>query len=256
MHSSHWLASRLIGDTVRNSAGETLGRINELVIEPASGQIDFAVLLLDAFVGSPERFIAVPWNALGVMAGRDYVLLDMDKNVLSQAPWFAERDWPDFADPTWRSSVYRCYGVTYPAVAPTRVVVEHRDYRLPRKRTSVLGSIFLFLVLLVLAGFAYLIASRGWERAKADTLRSFYDVAYAMKETSGDAAITTKVKMALSLNKSIPEHDIHVETNDGIVTLSGHVDSDETRTVAGKVAGDTPGVLQVHNDLDLMSPGK
>jgi osmotically-inducible protein OsmY len=40
------------------------------------------------------------------------------------------------------------------------------------------------------------------------------------------------------------------------VTLRGQVDSDQTRAVAAKVAEDTPGVLQVHNDLDVISPGK
>jgi hypothetical protein len=172
MRSSHWLASRLIGDPVRNSAGDLLGRINELIVEPSTGQIDFAILTLDNLAGTGERFAAVPWHALGLMTGRDYVLLDMDKNVLSRAPWFAERDWPNFADSEWRSRVYTYYGVASPAVTSNRVHVERPGYTLPRRGMSVLGGIFLILVLLVLAGFAYLIATRGWDRAKADTVRS------------------------------------------------------------------------------------
>jgi hypothetical protein len=121
---------------------------------------------------------------------------------------------------------------------------------------SIVGLGLMVLLILALVSFAYLVGTRGFERAKADMLRSFYDVGYAMKETSTDAALTAKVKVALSLDKRIPAKDIHVETDDGVVTLRGRVSDDQTRALAGQVAGDTPGVLQVHNELDVMTSGK
>src|SRR5262249_60283005 len=97
---------------------------------------------------------------------------------------------------------------------------------------------------------------RGWERAKADSIRSIDEVVYAMKETSTDAAITAKVKAALALNKDIAADPIHVETDDRIVTLHGQVHDEQARVTAERIAGETPGVLQVHNELDVMTPGK
>jgi osmotically-inducible protein OsmY len=86
-------------------------------------------------------------------------------------------------------------------------------------------------------------------------MNSMQGVTYAMKETSSDAALTAKVKTALTLNKRIPAGRINVESADGIVTLRGDVDRDESRTLAGAVAEDTPGALEVRNHIYVTSPG-
>src|SRR5215831_14948794 len=133
MRLRNWSANRLIGEPVRNSAGETLGQIQELIVDPATARIDFAVIRLVPVVGVEDRYVAVPLNALGVSSGRDYVLLDVDKNFLDRGPSSFSREWPDFTDPPWRARVYNYYGVAEPAAIPSRVVVEHRDYLPPGK---------------------------------------------------------------------------------------------------------------------------
>ena len=72
-----WFTSNLVGHPVRNSAGETLGKVEELVVDPATGAVQFAVISLNGLMR--DRYIAVPWSALEFAPGRDYVLLDMDK---------------------------------------------------------------------------------------------------------------------------------------------------------------------------------
>ncbi|MEJ2346402.1 MAG: BON domain-containing protein [Gammaproteobacteria bacterium] len=64
-----------------------------------------------------------------------------------------------------------------------------------------------------------------------------------------DAAITTKVKTKL-LGDSITEGlKVHVETNHGVVELSGFVKTAEQRAQAGKLAQGVPGVKAVRNGL-------
>lgn len=64
-----------------------------------------------------------------------------------------------------------------------------------------------------------------------------------------DAAITTKVKAKL-LGDSVTEGlKIHVDTENGIVRLSGFVDTDQQRARAGKLAAQVPGVKSVRNGL-------
>jgi len=77
-----------------------------------------------------------------------------------------------------------------------------------------------------------------------------------MKDVSSDAALTAKVKTALSLNRRIPGNTINVDSKNGVVTLRGEVNDDETRTAAANIAQDTPGVQEVHDHLYVISRGK
>src|SRR5215475_3489896 len=105
------LATALIGRTVRNSAGETLGRIEDLVLDPSNGRILFAILSFAGLSIPNDRFVAVPWGKFGGLSpGRDYLLLDVEKNVLADAPWFERNRWPDTSDASGRSRVYNHYG--------------------------------------------------------------------------------------------------------------------------------------------------
>lgn len=251
MRSSYWFGSRLVGAPVRNRAGTMLGTIAELVVEPATARIEFAVIALESGPGMAQRFVAVPWNVLGLVAGEDDVLLDTDRIAVEGGPSFTAAEWPDFADPAWRRQVYSDYRVAGPAVVPQRVVVEPQEYRVAARGVSVWAQLFLFLVFIGLASFAYLVATRGWEQAKSEILHSFSEVGYAMKEDSSDATLTAKVKTALSLNKNVPSGDVHVDSDEQVVTLRGRVPNEQARAIAGKIAGDTPGVLQVDNELEV-----
>jgi hyperosmotically inducible periplasmic protein len=66
-----------------------------------------------------------------------------------------------------------------------------------------------------------------------------------------DATITAKVKYRLILNKNIASYDINVDTKNGVVTLSGKVDSGEKRDLAVKLAENTSGVLKVEDSLTV-----
>jgi osmotically-inducible protein OsmY len=78
---------------------------------------------------------------------------------------------------------------------------------------------------------------------------SLQGAAYAAKETSHDAALTTKVKAAFALSKRIPSDKISVDSQGESVTLRGEVPSDQIRNLAESVAGDVPGVEEVHNHI-------
>jgi len=72
-------------------------------------------------------------------------------------------------------------------------------------------------------------------------------------ETTGnyidDTAITTKVKSALASDDLVKSTDIHVNTTQGIVQLSGMVDTSDQKSAAAKDAAAVAGVKDVTNDL-------
>jgi len=257
MVRNDWLASSWIGRPVRNSAGATIGKIEDAVVNPDSGAVTFGILSSEGWIGIGNRLVAVPWNLLGFSPNRDYVLLNVDKNVLEKAPTFDRTQWPDVSDAAWRSRVYGHYGYPDPAVARDHTVVVHREYREsrePRKEMSVLGALFLGLVLLGLLGFTYMVATRGWTQARNEVVGGMHGVTYAMKDIGGDAALTAKVKTALSLNKHLAAGNIDVDSNNGAVTLRGDVSDDQARTLAETIASDTPGVREVQNHLFVAAP--
>ena len=93
-------------------------------------------------------------------------------------------------------------------------------------------------------GGGVLIYQRDAARSLGDTLRS-------VKETSQDAATTSKVKTALLLSKHVSAFDVKARTNRGEVTLTGEVPTEETRRLAGAITQDTSGVTAVHNNLTV-----
>jgi sporulation protein YlmC with PRC-barrel domain len=105
-------ASTLAGDSVRNSAGENLGKVDEIMIDIPSGRVAYAVLSFGGVLGIGNKLFAVPWSALRVDEDEKCFILDMDKNTLESAPGFDKDNWPDMADTTWGSTVFRYYGAT------------------------------------------------------------------------------------------------------------------------------------------------
>jgi osmotically-inducible protein OsmY len=72
-------------------------------------------------------------------------------------------------------------------------------------------------------------------------------------ESSGqyvdDSVITTKVKAAIFDEATLKMLQINVKTFKGVVQLSGFVDSTQSVSKAGEVAGSVNGVVSVKNDL-------
>jgi hyperosmotically inducible periplasmic protein len=69
-----------------------------------------------------------------------------------------------------------------------------------------------------------------------------------------DASITAQVKMAFLTHHSTSAFKTGVETNNGIVTLSGNATSGAGKDMATKVAGDINGVTSVVNNMTIVNP--
>ena len=64
-----------------------------------------------------------------------------------------------------------------------------------------------------------------------------------------DSVITTKVKTAIFNEESLKTMQINVKTYQGVVQLSGFVDSAQSASKAGEVARRVENVIAVKNDL-------
>jgi len=103
-------ASTIIGTDVVNSKGENLGDIKEVVIDPSSGRVAYAVVAFGGFLSMGEKLFAIPFSSFKYDAAtKDYVL-DIAKERLEAAPGFDSDHWPSMSDEKWNRDVYKYYG--------------------------------------------------------------------------------------------------------------------------------------------------
>jgi hypothetical protein len=81
-------ASEIEGARVTNFQNQEIGDIDELLIEPETGQVRFAVLSVGGFLGLGSVRVAVPWLAFQIerAQGKTKYLLDATKERLEKAP--------------------------------------------------------------------------------------------------------------------------------------------------------------------------
>jgi sporulation protein YlmC with PRC-barrel domain len=111
-------ARDLTGLSVYNPSNESLGKIEDLVVDPQNGRIRYAVLSFGGVLGMGDKYFAIPWRKLAFVskgetsAGtqkEDHCVLDLPKDVLKNAPGFNKDNWPNFADQNWRQTVEQYY---------------------------------------------------------------------------------------------------------------------------------------------------
>ena len=66
-----------------------------------------------------------------------------------------------------------------------------------------------------------------------------------------DTALTAAVKSKLIADSTTKAYQINVETQKGVVQLTGFVNSNEAKARAAQLAGDVEGVVSVKNDLEI-----
>ena len=70
-----------------------------------------------------------------------------------------------------------------------------------------------------------------------------------------DKTIVTKIKTAMYTDPVVKGTQVEVKSLNGVVQLSGFVDSQEAKDRAGQIASQTKGVVQVYNNI-LLPTGK
>jgi sporulation protein YlmC with PRC-barrel domain len=135
-------ATQLSGSAVNDSSGKRIATIEDTLINPSSGRVDFALLSLNgadeqssstysgntssttpqsskmATSASPSKLVPVPWSLLKTASGSSQYMtatekptftLNVEQSKLSAAPSVSESD---LRQSEWQQRVYSYYGVT------------------------------------------------------------------------------------------------------------------------------------------------
>jgi sporulation protein YlmC with PRC-barrel domain len=100
-----WItASTLLDYDLTNMNGESMGEIEDLLVNMSTGEIPYATIEYGGFLDIGDRQVAVPlnalnWNAVGQLG------LTIEEDQLANYPDLGD-GWPNTSDPTWDDNLF------------------------------------------------------------------------------------------------------------------------------------------------------
>lgn len=106
-------ASQVIGMSVYNANSESIGTVNDIVVDGKTGQCRYLAIKFGTTFGLGGKLFAVPYTAVQFRydskTNQHYVLFDVRKEQLEQAPGFPSDNWPDFGDARFTGTIDKFY---------------------------------------------------------------------------------------------------------------------------------------------------
>jgi sporulation protein YlmC with PRC-barrel domain len=107
-------AKSIIGYEIRNPQGEDLGKVDNIMVNLNSGEVEYVVVEFGSFLGVGGKLFAVPLKELKVDAENKTFTLNRDKEYLKKSPGFDKDHWPDTNDHSYFNNVSMYYGSYLP----------------------------------------------------------------------------------------------------------------------------------------------
>jgi sporulation protein YlmC with PRC-barrel domain len=105
-----FMVDKIIGSKVINLKGETLGKIEDLVVDIDTGEIVYAVLDCGGFLGIGSKLFPVPWKSLAALPSEGIFFLNQSKEQMEKAPAFEKNNLPNMGDMHWGEGIFKHYG--------------------------------------------------------------------------------------------------------------------------------------------------
>jgi sporulation protein YlmC with PRC-barrel domain len=110
-HTEAIPASRVIGTSVYNAAGESIGEIEDVMLDKLSNGIMFAVIGFGGFLGMGEKYHAIPWASLDYDEDQGGYVVPFSEDQLKAAPTHSIEELTKGDGETARDESYSYYGV-------------------------------------------------------------------------------------------------------------------------------------------------
>ena len=98
-------ASELSGLNVHNGDNQTVGEINDLIIDDADGHVRYVALSVGGFLGVGNKLFAIPLQSFAINKdsnGKLTAELPVTKESFKNIDGFDKDHWPNIADKTWQ----------------------------------------------------------------------------------------------------------------------------------------------------------
>lgn len=112
--TSELIASNKVeGTSVFDVEGERLGSIMNFMVDKRSGTAEYAVMQFGGFLGIGADYYPIPWSMLTYSTDHGGYVVDLDKDMLEDAPRYSDESNEPAYDQGYNEQVYSYYGVTY-----------------------------------------------------------------------------------------------------------------------------------------------
>lgn len=102
-------AEKVAGTNVYNTAGDSLGEIEDVMIDKRSGKIAYAVMSFGGFLGMGERYHPLPWNTLKYDTNQGGYVVGLTKEQLKGAPTYGRDESPAWGDRAYEQGIHDYY---------------------------------------------------------------------------------------------------------------------------------------------------
>lgn len=102
---------RLLNEHVIDIEGRDIGRVEDLVLDLSSGDIDFAVVKFGGLFGMGGKYHVIPWQLMNIDDERRAFTMDVTKEQVDRAPAFDSSNVPDVEDTQYMDAVFGYWGV-------------------------------------------------------------------------------------------------------------------------------------------------
>lgn len=85
-HTTAIRASRVIGTSVKDTDGNEIGKVEDIVLDKTDNAIMFAVIGFGGILGMGEKFHPVPWSSLDYDPDQGAFVVPFAKEQLEAAP--------------------------------------------------------------------------------------------------------------------------------------------------------------------------
>src|ERR1700753_3759189 len=105
-------SAKVTGSKVENTNGDSLGHIEEIMIDKISGRVGYAVLKYGSFLGMGGKLFALPWDPLKFDTNRNAYIVAIPEERLKGGPSFDSGTEPNWGDAKYAKEVHDYYGST------------------------------------------------------------------------------------------------------------------------------------------------
>ena len=108
-HTSAIRAKKVIGTSVKDPTGTTIGKVEDIVLDKLSNHIMFAIVGFGGFLGMGEKFHPLPWSTLDYDEEEGGYVVSLSKDQLEAAPAYSMEELTQGDGSQFRERVYDFY---------------------------------------------------------------------------------------------------------------------------------------------------
>ena len=108
-HTSAIRAKKVIGTTVKDPSGTSIGKVEDIVLDKLSNNIMFAIVGFGGFLGMGEKFHPLPWSTLDYDEEEGGYVVSLTKEQLQSAPAYSMEELTQGDGTQFREQVYDFY---------------------------------------------------------------------------------------------------------------------------------------------------